>query len=80
MGLCVPYIHSDRNCFYSAWLRQKGAEMKVYELDKSTGEVIWKEEKSKVLELEKMLKNSHLEKYVGQINHDGFKKNNERKG
>jgi hypothetical protein len=50
-----------------------GYRMKVYELDKSTGQVIWKEE-SKVLELEKMLKNAHLEKYVSQINHDGFKK------
>ena len=48
--------------------------MKEYELDKSTGEVIWKEDTSKILELEKMLKNSHLEKYVGQINHDGFKR------
>ena len=27
MGLCVPYIHNDRNCFFTAWLRQKGAEM-----------------------------------------------------
>jgi hypothetical protein len=48
--------------------------MKVYELDKSTGEVIWKEDTSKILELEKMLKNSHLEKYVDQIKNDGFKK------
>ena len=48
--------------------------MKEYELDKSTGEVIWKEDLSKVLELEKMLKNAHLEKYVSKINHDGFKK------
>ncbi len=49
--------------------------MKEYELDKSTGELIWTEDNSKVLELEKMLKNSHLERYVEQINHDGFKKN-----
>jgi hypothetical protein len=47
--------------------------MKEYELDKSTGEVIWKEDLSKVLELEKMLQNSHLEKYVEQINNNGFK-------
>jgi 3'-phosphoadenosine 5'-phosphosulfate sulfotransferase len=48
--------------------------MKEYELDKSTGEVVWKEDLSKVLELEKMLKNTHLEKYVEQINNDGFRK------
>jgi hypothetical protein len=52
----------------------EGYRMKEYELDKSTGELIWKEDLSKVLELEKMLKNSHLEKYVEQINNDGFKK------
>jgi hypothetical protein len=51
-----------------------GYRMKEYELDKSTGELIWKEDLSKVLELEKMLKNSHLEKYVEQINNDGFRK------
>jgi hypothetical protein len=50
-----------------------GSQMKEYELDKSTGEVIWKEDLSKVLELEKMLQNSHLEKYVEQINNNGFK-------
>jgi hypothetical protein len=49
--------------------------MKEYELDKSTGELIWTESTSKVEDLEKMLKNSHLEKYVEQINNDGFKKN-----
>ena len=47
--------------------------MKIYELDKSTGEIIWTEDLSKVLELEKMLQNSHLEKYVEQTNNNGFK-------
>jgi len=70
MGLCVPCIHSDRYSFYPAWLRQKGAEMKVYELDKSTGELIWtdkeitpqkiKELKSVSEELDKMLYESHI--------------------
>jgi hypothetical protein len=70
MGLCVPYIHSDRYSFSSAWLRQKGAEMKVYELDKSTGELIWtdkeitpqkiKELKSVSEELDKILYESHI--------------------
>jgi len=70
MGLCVPYIHSDHYSFSSAWLRQKGAEMKVYELDKSTGELIWtdeeitpqkiKELKSVSEELDKMLYESHI--------------------
>jgi len=73
MGLCVPYIYSDCYSLYTGLLRQKGAEMKEYELDKSTGEVIWKEDLSKVLELEKMLQNTHLEKYVEQINNNGFK-------
>ena len=49
--------------------------MKEYELDKSTGELTWKEDTSKILELEKMLKNSHLERYVEQLKNDGFKKN-----
>jgi hypothetical protein len=48
--------------------------MKEYELDKSTGELIWTEDNSKVLELKKMLKNSHLERYVEQLKNDGFKK------
>ena len=47
--------------------------MKIYELDKSTGELIWTENCSKVLELEKMLQNSHLKKYVEQTNNNGFK-------
>lgn len=47
--------------------------MKIYELDKSTGELIWTEDNAKVEELEKMLQNTHLEKYVEQINNNGFK-------
>ena len=50
-----------------------GGQVKIYELDKSTGEIIWTENCSKVLELEKMLQNSHLEKYVEQTNNNGFK-------
>ena len=44
------------------------AYMKIYELDKSTGELIWIEDTPKVLELEKMLNDSHTEKYVEQPN------------
>lgn len=50
-----------------------GGQVKIYELDKSTGELIWTEDNAKVEELEKMLKNTHLEKYVEQINNNGFK-------
>lgn len=28
MELCVPYIHSDCYSLFTAWLRQKGAEMR----------------------------------------------------
>jgi len=53
-----------------------GGQVKIYELDKSTGELIWTEDLSKVLELEKMLQNSHLEKYVELTTMDLRRQNN----
>ena len=50
--------------------------MKIYELDKSTGELIWTEDNAKVEELNKMLQNSHFEKYVELTTMDLRRQNN----
>ena len=65
-----------RPCMDRNTRKSCGGQVKIYELDKSTGELIWTEDNAKVEELNKMLQNSHFEKYVELTTMDLRRQNN----